>query len=301
MSREPRNFVLTPVLRDLLRKEPSGHKYTHGHAVVLAGGAGRTGAARLAARAALRTGAGLVTLAVPEEAAVEVACQITAVMLRPVTIAGDLTAMMEDHRLNAICVGPGLGTEARETGLVGAVLAATRATVLDADALTLLAREGRLRAMLHPACILTPHDGEFARIFPDLAAQMRGQTSGTAPQPDTTPERLARRAQAARAAARQAGCTLLLKGPDTIVAEADGRCWVHKAVPDGALAWLATAGSGDVLAGIITGLLGRGMTPPLAANMAICLHGMAARRFGPGLIAEDLPDLLPAVFADLGL
>ncbi|MFU8864240.1 MAG: NAD(P)H-hydrate dehydratase [Rhodobacterales bacterium] len=295
MSREPRDFVMTPVLRDLLRKEPSGHKYTHGHAVVLSGGAGRTGAARLAARAALRAGAGLVTLAVPEEAAVEVACQITAVMMRPVTDAAALTAMIEDHRLNAICVGPGLGMETRESGLVAAVLAGTRATVLDADALSLVGRDERLQAMLHPACILTPHDGEFARIFPDLAAQMRGQKT------DTAPERFALRVQAARAAARQAGCTILLKGPDTIVAEADGRCWVHKPTPDGALAWLATAGTGDVLAGIIAGLLARGMKPPLAANMAICLHGLAARRFGPGLIAEDLPDLLPGVFADLGV
>lgn len=295
MSREPRHFAMTPVLRDLLRKEPSGHKYTHGHAVVLSGGAGRTGAARLAARAALRAGAGLVTLAVPEEAAVEVACQITAVMIRAVTVADELTAMMEDHRLNAICVGPGLGLGPREAGLVEAVLAGARATVLDADALTLLGREERLQAVLHSACVLTPHDGEFARVFPDLAAQMRGQKL------DTAPERFALRVQAARAAARQAGCTILLKGPDTIVAEADGRCWVHKASPDGALAWLATAGSGDVLAGLITGLLARGMAPPLAANMAICLHGLAARRFGPGLIAEDLPDLLPAVFTDLGL
>lgn len=295
MSREPRNFVMTPVLRDLLRKEPSGHKYTHGHAVVLSGGAGRTGAARLAARAALRAGAGLVTLAVPDDAVPEVACQITAVMMWPVTVADDLAALLEDHRLNAICIGPGLGLGPREAGLVEAVLAGARATVLDADALTLLARDARLQARLHPACVLTPHDGEFARIFPELAARMKG------PKLDAASERFALRVQAARAAARQAGCTILLKGPDTILAEAEGRCWVHKAAPDGALAWLATAGTGDVLAGIITGLLARGVAPPLAANLAISLHGLAARRFGPGLIAEDLPDLLPGVYADLGL
>lgn len=295
MFREPRSFVMTPVLRDLLRKDPAGHKYTHGHAVVLAGGSGRTGAARLAARGALRVGAGLVTLATPDEAVLEVACQITSIMLRAVTHGDDLAGLLADHRLNAICAGPGLGLGPREVGLVATVLSAVRPTVLDADALSLLARDPALLSMLHPACILTPHDGEFARIFPDLAAQLAHRESGA------EEELFALRVQAVRAAARQAGCTILLKGPDTLLAEAGGRCWVHRASGDGGLAWLATAGSGDVLAGIITGLLARGIAPPLAANIAICLHGLAARSFGPGLIAEDLPDLLPRVFADLGV
>ena len=289
MPRAPRTFALTPDLRDLLRKAAQGHKYAHGHALVLSGGRGRSGAARLAARGALRVGAGLVTLATPPDAVPEVAAQITAIMLRETGCDAALTEMLTDHRITALCLGPGLGLAAPQRALLLAALAAKRATVLDADALTLLARDQTASAALHPACVLTPHEGEFARLFPDLATNL-----------DPAPT-LATRAQATRQAAARAGCTVLLKGPDTLVASPDGPVWVHPAQPSGAQAWLATAGSGDVLAGFICGLMARGMAPAQAANIGVWLHRQAATRFGPGLIAEDLPEILPAVLRQIGV
>ena len=286
MSRAPRTFTLTPDLRDRLRKDPGAHKYDHGHALVLSGGPGRTGAARLTARGALRIGAGVVTLGAPSTALTEVACQITAIMLRAVDDAADLAALLDDHRVNALALGPGFGLLDRQAGMLEAALAVKRPTVLDADALTLLSRSADTMAALHPACVLTPHEGEFARLFPDLAARLENA--------DT------RAAAVARAAAR-AGCHVLLKGPSTLVSGPDGRNSVHPRAVNGAQAWLATAGSGDVLAGFILGLLARGMGPHQAADLGVWLHGQAAQRFGPGLIAEDLPDMLPAVFRDIGL
>src|SRR6056297_4170584 len=161
----------------LTPKHTYGHKYTHGHALIVSGGAGRTGAARLAARGALRIGAGLVTLGVPGSAQQEVACQITALMLRRAGTQGELRTMLEDARINALCLGPGLGV-GRATDLVSAALAARRATVLDADALTAFAEDpDALFGHLHEACVLTPHDGEFARLFPDLGARLRDEPS----------------------------------------------------------------------------------------------------------------------------
>ena len=291
MPRAPRTFTLTPDLRDQLRKSAQGHKYAHGHALVLSGGRGRSGAARLAARGALRVGAGLVTLATPPDAMPEVAAQITAIMLCEIGNDAALTEMLTDHRITALCLGPGLGLAAPQRALLLAALAAKRATVLDADALTLLARDQTASAALHPACVLTPHEGEFARLFQDLAPDL---------DPALTPATPAR-AQATRQAAARAGCTVLLKGPDTLVASPDGRVWVHPAQPSGAQAWLATAGSGDVLAGFICGLMARGMAPAQAANIGVWLHRQAATRFGPGLIAEDLPEILPAVLRQIGV
>lgn len=287
MPRAARPFTLSAALRQSLRKDGAAHKYDHGHALVLSGGQGRSGAARLAARAALRVGAGLVTLAAPDDAMAEIACQITAIMLRPVPDAASLTALLDDPRLNAICAGPGLGLDAAQADLIRALLSVRRTTVLDADAQTLLARDTALQRLLHPACLLTPHDGEFARLFPDLAPP--GDASDT------------QRADAVCQAANRLGCTVLLKGPQPITAAPDHPVWIHPVDPTGAQAWLATAGSGDVLAGLATGLMARGMPPLQAANIAVALHGMAARRFGPGLIAEDLPDMIPPVFAQLGL
>lgn len=286
MDRAPRTFAMTEGLRDRLGKPVAGHKYLQGHALILSGGPGRSGAARLAARGALRVGAGLVTLAVPVAAQPEVAAQITAIMLRAVQAPGDLTAILTDPRINALCLGPGLGLSDVEAGYVDAALRAARATVLDADALTLLAGDAGLRCALHAGCLLTPHDGEFLRLFPDCRDDL-GHDAG--------------RVAALRMAAAQLGCTVLLKGPATLVALPDGRVWQHPAAADGALAWLATAGSGDVLAGFITGLMARGLAVGDAANLGVWLHAQAARRFGPGLIAEDLPEALPGVFRDLGL
>lgn len=263
-----------------------GHKFSHGHALVLAGGAGRTGAARLAARAALRIGAGLVTLGVPEMAQAEVAAQITAAMMTRIDDAAGLGAVLQDPRLSSLCLGPGLG-QARARALLPVALADGRACVVDADALSAFRDDpDTLFGMLHRRCILTPHQGEFARLFPDLAQ-------------DTDCSRTV----AARRAAERAGCTVLLKGPDTVIADPDGGVLLHGACYDRAAPWLATAGAGDVLAGMIAGLLARDTgaeeTVSRLAARAVWLHVDCARAFGPGLIAEDLPGMLPQVLAAL--
>lgn len=269
-----------------------GHKYSHGHALILSGGPGATGAARLAARGALRIGAGLVTLGVPPAAQQEVAAQVTAVMLRRVADAGALGEVLEDDRINALALGPGLGVSGNRGALVAAALKGGRATVMDADALTLIGGDAALFALLHEKCVLTPHGGEFARLFPDIAEKL-----------DETPTKgpAWSKVDATRKAAKRAGCVVLFKGPDTVIAAPDGRCSLNAAVYDRAAPWLATAGTGDVLAGFIAGLLARGLPPMQAAEAAAWLHVECARGFGPGLIAEDLPEQLPRVFRELGL
>ena len=214
-------------------------------------------------------------------------------MLAPWTVEEMNDADLKDKRLNALCLGPGLGVRARTLELVAAALGAKLGTVLDADALTSFAEDPpKLFALLHENCVLTPHLGEFARLFPDLAAKLsEAPTKGPAYS----------KVDAAREAAARAGCVVLLKGPDTVIADPQGRAAINSAHYDRAAPWLATAGSGDVLAGMITGLLARGLAPMAAAETAAWLHVEAARKFGPGLIAEDLPEMLPAVFRDLGL
>lgn len=274
----------------LLQKYTNAHKFSHGHALVLTGGSGKTGAARLAARGALRIGAGLVTLGVPPSAKMEVAAQITALMLTRVPDAAGLAEVLEDARLNALCLGPGLGL-ARARDLVPVALAAGRPTVLDADALSAFAEDSEaLFAMLHEHCVLTPHGGEFTRLFPDIAARLQAPASkGPA----------FSKVDATREAAARAGCTVLFKGADTVIADPSGQCSVHAASYERSAPWLATAGAGDVLAGFITGLLARGFAPHQAAATAAYLHVDCARSFGPGLIAEDLPEQLPRVLNDL--
>ena len=282
-----------------------GHKFSHGHGLVLSGPAGACGAARMTARAALRVGAGLVTLGCPPEAMAENAARLDAVMLKAMAGAEALTALLCDPRINALCLGPGLGLDDRAAGLVRAALEASRprvkpgapqrpglSLVLDADALTLISGDPGLFALLHAGCVLTPHGGEFARLFPDLSAKLAEPVlKGPA----------FSKVDALREAAARAGCTVLLKGPDTVIASPGGICAIHAAVYDRSAPWLATAGSGDVLAGLITGLLARGFPPQQAAETGAWLHVEAARAFGPGLIAEDLPDMIPQVFRDLGL
>ncbi|MCE8514922.1 NAD(P)H-hydrate dehydratase [Ruegeria pomeroyi] len=273
-------------------KAAESHKYTHGHALILSGGSGKTGAARLAARGALRIGAGLVTLGVPPSAQQEVACQITGLMLARIDGADGLATVLGDTRLSALCLGPGMGVE-RARDLVPVALAAKRATVLDADALSAYADDpADLFAQLHEACVLTPHGGEFARLFPDIAKRLREE-------PKSGPAYS--KVDATREAAKRAGCVVLFKGPDTVIAAPDGRCSVNSAHYERSAPWLATAGSGDVLAGFITGLLARGFAPMQAAETAAWLHVECALEFGPGLIAEDLPETLPAVFRRLGV
>jgi hydroxyethylthiazole kinase-like uncharacterized protein yjeF len=288
LQADPSAFVgLVDVLSpDTIRRvgKSRGHKYSYGHALVLSGGPGQGGAARLAARAALRVGAGAVTLGCPPDAVAENAAQLNAVMLRQVPDAAGLAELVEDRRIAALCLGPGLGMGPQARDLLVAALACDGpALVLDADALTLLSQDGDLFGTLHDRCVLTPHDGEFARVFPDLAD---GALS---------------RVDAVRAAAARAGCVVLRKGPDTVIADPSGHCYVHGAVYDRSAPWLATAGAGDVLSGIIAGLLARGFAPCDAATTGAWLHVSCALAFGPGLIAEDLPEMLPQVLRASGV
>ncbi len=281
-----------------LRKFGAAHKFGHGALLVLTGPSGRGGAARLSARGALRIGAGVVTVGCPSEALAENAARLDAVMLRVVEDGAALEAVLEDGRIGVVCLGPGLGTGAREVGLVRAALSSRsepcpmEGVVLDADALTILSREAGLFGALHDGCVLTPHGGEFARLFPDIAEKLAA--------PAVTGPAYSK-VDATREAATRAGCVVLFKGADTVIAAPDGRCAINSAQYERTAPWLATAGSGDVLAGFIAGLMARGFAPFDAACTGAWLHVECAREFGPGLIAEDLPEMLPAVFRRLGV
>jgi ADP-dependent NAD(P)H-hydrate dehydratase / NAD(P)H-hydrate epimerase len=242
--------------------------------VLVAGGEVMTGAARLAARAAARMGAGLVTVAAPQSVWPVFAASLTGVIVRPLVAPGDFGELLADPRRNALLLGPGLGAGEASRAQVLAALATGRAVVLDADALTLFAGAPEaLFAAIRGPTLLTPHEGEFARLF-------RG-----------TGDKLTR----ARAAARVSGAIVLLKGSDTVIAAPDGRAVINSNAPPD----LATAGSGDVLAGMIAGLLAQGLDPFRAASAACWLHGDAAGAFGPGLVAEDIVDRLPGALARL--
>lgn len=268
----------TPTLWHLPKLDAEGHKYSRGHCVVVSGPAHATGAARLAARGALRVGAGLVSVASPPEAVAVNAAHLTAIMIKPFEGAGGLTELLSDKRLNAVVIGPGLGAGSKTQEAVVAALSSGASVVLDADAITAFKDDAEfLFRLLHDRCVLTPHAGEFERLFPGLLDQS------------------ASKLEAVRAAARQAGCVVLLKGADTVVASPSGKAAINANAPPA----LATAGSGDVLAGFVAGLLAQGMPAFDAAACGIWLHGEAANRFGPGLIAEDLPEMLPHVLKDL--
>lgn len=273
-----------------------GHKFDHGHVIVFAGGVGKGGAARLAARAALRSGAGLVTVLSPPATLIENACQLDAIMLRSLGKDQALDTVI-DSRATAFCLGPGMGVSDLTQNRVVEVLSRRHegpawrdpAVVLDADALSSFAQDSdALFEHTHARTILTPHEGEFGRLFADLSEANRGQMS---------------KVDAVRQAAARAGCFVLLKGADTVIAAPDGAAIVHAAAYGREAPWLATAGAGDVLAGLIAGLAGSPVSADLIAmaEVATYLHVEAARSFGPGLIAEDLPEQLPQVFRDLGL
>jgi hydroxyethylthiazole kinase-like uncharacterized protein yjeF len=248
------------------------HKYRRGHCIVVSGPAHATGAARLAARGALRAGAGLVTVVGDAGALATLSAALTAIMVRKVDTAGELQSLLQDKRLNAVVIGPGNGVGKATQERVAVALASGAAVVVDADALTSFAgTPDALFKQLNERCVLTPHEGEFERLFPGLLAQS------------------VNRIDAARAAARRAGSVVLLKGPDTVIAKPSGAAVVNtNAPPD-----LATAGAGDVLAGVIASLAAQGMSVFDAARAGTFLHGACGRIAGPGLIAEDLPDLLP--------
>ncbi len=253
----------------------TSHKYRRGH-VLVAGGDTMTGAARLSALSAARIGAGLVTLAAPAAAWPVYAVSLTSVITRPVAGLAEFRALLADVRRNAIVIGPGAGTTPDVRGMALAALATGRAVVLDADALTVFAdaRESLLGAIKGPT-VLTPHEGEFQRLFGAGAAGDK--------------------LQRAREAARASRAVIVLKGPDTVIAAPDGRAHINaNAPPD-----LATGGTGDVLSGMIAGLLAQGMDGFAAASAAVWLHGEAGSAYGPGLIAEDLPGLLPAILGRL--
>ena len=280
----PRTFHNEPALwlAALPRPRLDGHKYARGHAVVVSGPMIHTGAARLAARAALRIGAGLVTVASPPDALAVNAGHLTAIMLLRMTGAAGLAEILADRRRNAVVLGPALGVGEETATLVETALASEAAVVIDADGLTSFAGDpehlfAAIRKREAPVA-LTPHDGEFARIFPDLAG-------------------LASKLDRARQAAVRSGAVIVLKGADTVVAAPDGRA----AIADNAPPYLATAGAGDVLAGLVGGLLAQGMAAFEAAAAAVWIHGAAARLKGPGLIAEDLAECVPGVLAELGI
>jgi ADP-dependent NAD(P)H-hydrate dehydratase / NAD(P)H-hydrate epimerase len=267
------------------------HKYSHGHVLILSGPPSHGGASRLAARGALRIGAGLVTVGSPTDAIAEHAAQLNAIMVRPVDGAEGLEGVLEDTRINSICLGPGLGLSEATKEMVKVALKSGRKLVLDADALSIYAGdESALFELCYEDVVLTPHGGEFARLFPDIAAKLDAPAvKGPAYS----------KVDATREAAARAGCVVLFKGADTVIADAQGRCSINSAHYERAAPWLATAGSGDVLAGFIAGLLARGFAPMQAAETAAWLHVECARSFGPGLIAEDLPEELPKVFRAL--
>ena len=281
----PRTFANQPKLwRGGAPSLGSGsHKYTRGAALILSGEAHRTGAARLAARAALRVGAGLVTLASPLDALAVNCAQATAVMVAPFAGPAGFAELLHDARRNAILLGPGAGVGEATRAYVAAALTSTgdRSVALDADALTSFSGDAAALAALIAArgrpTVITPHEGEFARLFQGCADVL------------AAPGKLAR----ARAAARALGAVVILKGADTVVAAPDGRASIGCDLPPS----LATAGSGDTLAGFVCGLLAQGMAPFPAASAAVWLHGACARMVGPGLIAEDLADALPRVLA----
>jgi ADP-dependent NAD(P)H-hydrate dehydratase / NAD(P)H-hydrate epimerase len=261
-----------------------GHKYARGHAIVVSGDLAATGAARMSARGALRAGAGLVTLASPRDALAVNASALTAVMVQAIDTVVEFAELLNDKRLNACVIGPGAGVGERTCDFVLTALSAKRHLVLDADALTSFAGAPdrlfeAIRSEPDPQVVLTPHEGEFPRLFSDISNK----------------HPLRSKLERVRAAAERSGAVVLLKGPDTVVASPDGRAAIAANAPP----WLATAGAGDVLAGIIAGLLAQGAPAFEAACIGVWMHGEAGREAGPGLIAEDLSETLPAVFRRL--
>lgn len=270
----PTAFLNGPSVWTLPAPRPEDHKYRRGHAVVVGGGA-MTGAGRLAARGARRIGAGMLTIGCPEPARAIYQADAPGNIVRALEGAADLADLLEDERYNAILLGSGGGRGPLLASMVMTALSTGRAVVLDADALTSFEDDPRtLFDAIQGPTVFTPHAGEFARLFPDLNGD---------------------RMMKARAAAQRSGAVVVLKGPDTLVAAPDGRVAINASAPP----TLATAGTGDVLAGMVLGLMAQGMAAFEAAAAAVWVHGMAAAVHGPGLVAEDVPEAIPVVLRAL--
>ena len=261
-------------LNELPSPNFSDHKFKRGSALIV-GGATMTGAARLAARSAARAGAGLVTIAAPAAAANIYSNDDPSFLIKTFNNAGEFVHLLADDRITAVLIGPGCGVNQTTIDITLATLKKDKFVVLDADALTVF--EGRrndlMEAIQTGNVVLTPHEGEFSRLF------------------NYTGDKLAR----CRAAAAETGAAVLLKGADTVVAAPDGKAIINSNAP----AALATAGSGDVLSGLIVGLLAQGMGSFVGAAASVWIHGQAAENFGMGLIASDIPQLLPNIFKQL--
>jgi hydroxyethylthiazole kinase-like uncharacterized protein yjeF len=263
---------------EALEKSGNHHKYFYGHAVVVSGDTGQGGAARMAARGALRIGAGLVSVICSVDQIQEHASYLNAVMIKPFDDKIPFLRKLKEIKPSAICVGPNLGLNETARIQFLQVLSFNVPLCIDADAITLLSREPQNAwQILHPHTVMTPHEGELRRYIPEVFSQ--------------TTDRIV----LARTAAQKAGCIVLFKGPQTVVAAPSGRCAVVSSLNFQNAGWLATAGSGDVLAGFITGLLARGFAGFDAATIGANLHFRCAEMFGPGLIAEDIPEMLPKV------
>lgn len=284
--------LTTPPLRnlpalwagDLPRPARDAHKYRRGHVLVLSGGTLNTGAARLSAKGAARSGAGAVTMGSPHDALAVNAAHLTSTMLTEIVDVASLRTFLEQRLPAAVVIGPAFGAGAKCRDFVEAVLASSTegrgaTAVVDADAITSFEDEADRLFMLIARSdwnvVLTPHEGEFRRLFADIGALTKVGRAGEA--------------------ARHSGAIVVYKGPDTIIAAPGGRL----AVNGNGSPYLATAGSGDVLAGMIAGLAGQGMAAFEAACAAVWMHAEAGTRFGPGLIADDLPDMLPAILREL--
>lgn len=274
------DFRITADHMKLLEKSGERHKHDYGHAIIVSGPPGQGGAARLAARGALRIGAGLVSVFSSRDARAEHAARLDAIMIKTYDSDRRFADQLSALDPSAICIGPNLGLGGDSRTKLFEVLFLPVPLCLDADAITLIAQDPhQITALSHDRVVMTPHEGELRRLIPDAFTRTKCRVSLT------------------RIAAQRMKCTVLFKGTDTIIARPDGTCVAVKSAPFKHAAWLATAGSGDVLSGFITGLMAKGIDVFDAAALGAHLHLHCADDIGPGLIAEDIPEALSRVLS----